>query len=74
MLADQSAFVLLSFAIDFFDNLRFNRGSGGPLLFELSRTTISLLDYAFRSQIGKCRSDASSEKKREQCGHYLRLS
>ena len=53
MLADQSAFVLLSFAIDFFDNLRFNRGSEGPLLFELSRTTISLLDYAFRSQIGK---------------------
>ena len=53
MLADQSAFVLLSFAIDFFDNLRFNRGNGGPLFFELSRTTISLLDYAFRSQIGK---------------------
>ena len=63
------------------DNLRFSLGNTAappaalalaPI--PLSRTTISLLDYAFLSHIGKCRWAASSENIREQCGHCLLLS
>ena len=50
------------------------REPGLPDFDAVSRTTINLPDSAFRSQIGKWRWAASSEKKREQWGHCLRLS
>ena len=64
------------------DNCLFNLGMGRPVatfpaafLMPLeSRTTISLLEWELRSQIGKCLWAASSENMREQCGHCFRLS
>lgn len=63
----------------YFDSLRFSLGNTPPptLAFAaalLSRTTISLLECEFLSQIGKCLCAASSENIRGQCGHCLRLS
>ena len=64
------------------DNCLLSLGKGRPVatfpadfftLFE-SRTTISLLEWELRSQIGKCLWAASSENILEQCGHCLRLS
>ena len=82
MLKDQTTDDVADAWIDGLDNCLLSLGIGMPVatlpvdfltLFE-SRTTISLLEWELRSQIGKCLWAASSENIREQCGHCLRLS
>ena len=82
MLNNQITDEVADAGMDGLDNCLFSLGIGSPVatfpadfltLLE-SRTTINLLEWELRSQIGKCLCAASSENIREQCGHCLRLS